>query len=407
MKKFFLYIVIFIAVIFAATQFVALPKAQKNIVEYLTAAGFKSVTLNNAKISLNGLTIGNAVLDKDGFNKAKNITVSLLWPEYLFTANIKSIDIEALQISSVTNTPNDFLKYKNYIKINKLSDFPIETLNIEEITWDIATKNTALRINGDLHLNTQDDIKKIDANLNARQHDLSFNSQWSGTINSDKKMNIEGLYDSLNIKTNFLNVNRGTGWVSFEQKDETPKISAQMDAGSGHLLKVPVKNISLLLDQNGDSYPVILRAQSSSLENHNLYGDFSFSKTPEKQAFEILLKLDNPNKFVSTLRQQNILNDKTNNKVIPNTKTDIYLTYVPENRFIDGPLPFNLTTKNNEDRTVSNGTFLIYPNSLDLRGTIQGEPQIISLIETLFTIDPDNVSDGNLRLDENIKSLLK
>ena len=407
MKKILLYIVIFIAVIFAAIQFIALPKAQKNIVEYLTAAGFKSVTLNNVQISFNGLTIGNAALDKDGFNKAEDIIVSLLWPDFLFTSNIKSIGIRSLTISSVANTPNDFLKYKNYIKINKLSDLPIEKLDIEEITWDIATTKTALRINGDLHLKTQNDIKKISANLNPRQHDLSFNSQWSGTLNNNKRMSIEGLYDSLNVQTEILNIHRGTGWVNLDQKNDTAQISAQMDAGSGHLLKVPVKNISLLLDQDEDSYPVILRAQSSDLENHNLYGDFSFSKTPEKQAFEVLLKLNDPNKFVSTLRQQNIITDNVNNAVIPSTKTDIYLTYVPENRFVDGPLPFNLTVKNKEGRAVSNGTFLIYPSSLDLRGAVQGEPQIISLIETLFAIDPDNVSDKNLRLDENIKSLLK
>ena len=101
MKKILLYIVIFIAVIFAAIQFIALPKAQKNIVEYLTAAGFKSVTLNNVQISFNGLTIGNAALDKEGFNKAEDIIISLLWPEFLFTSNIKSIGIRSLTILSL------------------------------------------------------------------------------------------------------------------------------------------------------------------------------------------------------------------------------------------------------------------------------------------------------------------
>lgn len=405
MKKILLLFIVLIAVSFVTTNYILVPKALGKIENYFKDAGFHNVQTSNVQFKLSGINIAKIKLDKGGFNAANNVAVGIFWPTYLFTPHIKSIDIKTLSISSTANNPNDILRYQTSFDISHFSKINAETISIDLITWDIATPKTALRIEGDLHLKQDGDLKNIKANLKAAQHELGFTSLWSGTIQDSGDYNVESTFNDLNINTNSFIIKRGTGWVTLESKSQITNINAQLDAGSGNILNIPTKNISFILNQENDYYAVLTRANASDIQSVNLYGDFKFSNDIKNQAFELMLEIGSPNEFISYLKQQNILKNLTNGFSYPSNKINIELLYEPENRFADGPFPFSLNV-NKSNKNNLKGTFLIYPSNLDVRGTAQGDQDIINMLQTLFYINKDNISDKNIRFKENLKGLL-
>ncbi len=405
MKKIILLCVALIVIPLAITNYLLVPKALKNIEKYFDETGFNNVEINNAHLQLNGINIESVKLGKDGFNVAKNIRARIFWPTYIFTSHIKSINIVSLKISSTANNPNDILKYEKILNIGKFSNIKVDKILIEKITWDIATPKNALRLEGRLTLQQNGGVKDINATLNAAQHELSFTSKWSGHIESDGNYNIETIFNGLDIHTKSFMLKRGTGWAFLSNKDKKTNITAQLDAGNGNILNIPTKNISLVLNQGNGFYSVVTRSNASAIEGVNLYGDFHFSNDINKQAFELLLEIDNPNKFISYLSQQNILKNPVQSTTNLSENIDLQLIYEPENRFANGPFPFSLNIKK-KDKDSLKGTFLIYPNNLDIRGTAQGDQETISLLQTLFSINEDNISDQNIRFDDSLKNLL-
>lgn len=404
MKKTLLFLILFSALSFSAIQFIALPKAKNSIQNYLTSVGFKNAKINNIQFMINGINIPKITLDKENFNTASNIKAEIFWPSYLLNSKIKSIDVETLKISSVINNSKDVFAYKYIFNTAKINNLASQNIKIKKITWDIATPKSALRLEGDLTLKQTNNTKEIIGSLNAAQHELTLTSKWSGIIKSDGTFSVEGIYNGLGINTNALKLNRGTGWVTLNDQSKTKDIAAQLDAGSGNLFGVPIKNISFILSQDNESYPVSLRANAAGIDNVNLYGDFKVSPDIQKQSFDLALEMHNPNQFIHYLKQENVLKNNTIPKEYSKEETNIILAYKPENRFADGPFPFSLHVQQSS-KNVLNGTFLIYPNNLDVRGTAQGEKDILSLLQTLFSIDEKNITDENIRFDENIKNL--
>ena len=78
---------------------------------------------------------------------------------------------------------------------------------------------------------------------------------------------------------------------------------------------------------------------------------------------------------------------------------------MPDKRFIDGPIPFDFKIKQNLKETLK-GTFLIYPDSFDIRGTAETNRSTIELIQSLGILKEENIAEETIRLDGNIKSLL-
>jgi len=403
-KKILLFLILIGAGILASMHYIIVPKAINNIQDSFQNLGFKESVLEKTNFNLNGIHVEKIILDKDGFNSANNVNISLFWPTYIFKPSVKSITIDQLKISSVANSPKDILAYKYHLKTDKIKKFTAENVAIKTIIWDIATPKHALRIEGDLKLHNEEGDKVIKANLNANQHELRFQSQWFVNLKNNEVLNLEATYSNLDIHTKTLKIKRGTGWLALNSTSKKSEVTAQLDAGNGNFLGIPTSSISLVLSTENDNYPLLLRTSASGIQGVELYGDFKFSQDIKNQAFELLLKLEDPNKFVNYLKQQGTVSTTDLNKTYPTENTNIYLTYQPKNRFADGPFPFMLDIKENNESNLS-GTFLIYPNNLDIRGTAQGDNKAISFLQTLFSIDDNSVSDGNIRLDGNLKNL--
>lgn len=381
-------------------KFWSIPRVESNIVDYFSEAGFSDVQLENVALSFNGVRIEKAYLDKDPFNSASNITANLSWPSYLFGGKFKSIEIKTLNLSSVVDRPKDVLKFKHILSAPYLKHLTAQDITISNIIWDVALPQKAIRFNGKAKIIDADGVKKISGTLTPAQHDLSFNSQWSGHVNENGTFLIESTFNNLDTNSQTLQIKRGSGFLSLNGKGDVIKAIAQLDAGSGHMLRVPVKNISLILDQTDEGYPVTFRAQAVNLEETNIVGDFVFSEEIENQMFDLSLNINNQNKFIKILEQENILKN-TSPKPYNAEPTNFKISYQAQDRFAGGPLPF--IVKNDSDNIK--GTFLIYPDNLDVRGALQSDKSTVNFIQHLFNTKDEQVSETSIRFDENLKAL--
>lgn len=400
MKKFILFILLLLIIPFVAVKFIALPRAEQNIITVFEQAGFKNVTTDSVNFSLDGLSIDSIALDKDGFNKAENIKAKIAWPKYIIGGSLNAITINTLNLSTVLDQPKDMLALKKFLNSSYLEKITEHNIKVQNLIIDVALPQKALRFSGNFESRNIDGQQTFKGELNPEQHEISFKSKWSGKIAPNKDFFIESIFDGLSVNTPVTNIKRGTGFLNFSGSQNDIDVTAQFDAGTGDLLNVPLQNISFILKQSEHGYPATLRAQAAQIKDVKLFGDFYFSEDVAHQNFDLALDMDNPNQFISHLSSKNILKN-ANASSISSTPMKLTSGYNAQDRFANGPLPFDLKT----DNGALNGTFLVYPKELDVRGTAQGDFQTIKFIQTLFNIDDSQVSDGNIRFDENLKSL--
>lgn len=403
MKKLIFILVVLITLSIGITVFFALPQAKKQITTQLKNIGFPDAVIKKASLSLDGIHINEISLDQDGFNSIIGLSAEIFWPTYIFKKQIKSITIEHIKLSSVLDTPKDAIGISKNIEFSKLSDLPIHLINIKNITWDSATPKGAIRLQADTLIENNDGESNITTTISATQHQLSFSSQWKVKIKTPQEINIEGSIDQLSINYAPLNLHRGTAWLSYQRDNDEIALSAQLDGGNGKIFDVPAKNINLTIGKKNDYYPILFRAQASGIENVNFNADIHYADKIENQIFDLTLDIKNIVDFFTYLKQLNLIN--TSLEGFENKKTTILLNYLADKRFADGPIPFDLSIDQLDSNKVD-GTFLIYPDSLDLRGTATSDPAFRNLLKSLFEISDDNITDDVIRIESNVKSWL-
>lgn len=404
MKRLLLFLVFLIALSIGAIFFIAIPKIEKNLEASLKEIGFKHIVIDSTAVNPTGISISQITLDKESFSKAENIKINLFWPEYLFQNEIENIEIERINLSSVTNDFKDLLYIAKQADIKKLSVLEVDELRINNIVWDTATPQGALRFGGDMTLTREETKYHIKADLNAQQRQLSFSSQWTGTFDKDR-LEIDATFDQMSLSHPLLSTHRGSGWLSYATGNSIPLISGQFDAGNGKLFNIPVSNVSLVIGQEADYYPIIFRTEASGVDGVQFNMDMHYSTNIEKQLFSTGLNIEKPKDFFDYLKQNQLLNQDIDYSELGDTQTSVKIAYEPKKRFADGPFPFDVVV-NNTDKNLLEGTFLIYPNSLDIRGTANSKESFMTFITTLLRIDEKNISDDVVRIDSNLKELL-
>lgn len=396
MKQFLISLAFLTSLVAGFIFIIALPRAEKNVEIILTDFGFETADVKKSQFTLTGMTFDLIQLDEEGFSTIKNLKVTLFWPTYFMTRSIDKIEIESLEISAL---PREF---KNFININ-FGTPPADFINIQNITLDIAIADKALHFKGALNISKQEGGQyNIVGNMNAAQPEISFDGKISGALDTQTpKFNLDGEIEEFNITSTPLTINRGNGWLSY-QSNTQKNISAQMDAGSGSVFNIPAKNLSLIIGQTGLTYPILFRANAAGMDGVKLTSDLIYAADHAQRNFDATLQIENMDKFLEGLKLQNVIAQKPNTDI---KKLESRFVYVPEKRFAGGPLPFDLSI-NTKLLGDLNGTFLIYPDSLDMRGTASGSGEVMNLLQTLFPIPDKNMNGNTMRLDGNLKSLL-
>ena len=394
----------FLLSLIAGTVFaVALPKAESNLENYLQTLGFEKVTIGRTSLTLTGLRAKNITLDQDGLNTIDQLQAELFWPAYLINNKIDSMIIEKLSIMSVIDDIQSLFSHKQKLKIFNIPNIPINKLNIKKIIWDIASPQGAIRLESAVLIATKNSQKQLLAFITANQHQLSFTSQWQGHFDDKNGVQLDGTFDDVRINYEPVRMSRGTGWLSYNINDEINNFSAQLDAGNGTVFGIPSKNISVLIGQEKTHRPILFRAQASGIKGVDLTADLHLSSDPEHTSFSGSLQIKNMFDFVKHFKTLNPQKNINANAFKDIKQLDILVNYLNERRFSGGPLPFDIKVKR-DLKPDSSGTFLIYPDSLDIRGTIESNKKLINAFQPLLGISKKHISDNTIRLEGNIKS---
>ena len=406
MKKILFIFFLLIAILLGTAYFFALPKAEKALTTTLQDIGFSTVDISRIKITPTGFVIPKVKLDEEGFSYIENLNAELFWPTYITKGEIDFVTVDKLIISTITESPKDILLFEHKMDFSGLAKTSIANLKVDNLVWDTKTPQGALRFTGMAVMTSNDGSGKlVKAMLATNQHQLSFDSQWSGTLSPQGDIDIQANISALRVNYGPVSISRGNGWMAYAHIGEDIKISGQIEAGRGEIFNVPANNINLLIGE-GDGYvPVLFRATASGIDDVRLMTDLHWSKTETKEAFSSVLEIGNLSNFLGYLKEKNLIDNIDTQKYQDFDNADIIFTYMADKRFADGPLPFEAKIKDDSGDTLE-GTFLIYPETLDIRGTAKTDERYLSLIKNLLSLSEDHIIDDTIRLDGNLYSLI-
>ncbi len=405
MKKKFLTlnVLIFIGLII----YLILPgKIETRFENKLQEFGFPHANIEKTTLGFKTVIFQNITLDKDGQNKIKRLKAKGNWLSFVTGNNIKTIEITGLDSTSKINRPSPLLWLKNKSYLERIHALPIDKITIEDAKFNLIVKNKQITLNSRALVQQKDADKDITFTLKSASSDLDLDSHWTATLKQNAMLQLNSDIKSVKFHSDPLKINRGAGWLSFDTSTTPASISGQLEAGSGDLLDTPIKNISFLIGQSDDSYPLLFRADASGVDGVELAADLDLTGSSEDYKFTTSLNIKNGKDFIDYMQttHEKDLSGLRNINSLDNA--EILLTYLSERRFSDGPLPFELSIVQKENE-ILNGHVLIYPKSLDVRGTAQTYNGIKDLLIPLLNIPSEKISGDVIRLDGNISNILK
>ncbi len=397
MKIFFISLLTFILCIFLTIKFVAVPKATSKVEDILIHYGFQNADIKDVQFNFDGFTIPKIILDDEGFNVIENLKVGLFWPTYLITSEIENIKFKKIKISSTTKEIiNNFNLLKR--KFLRFDAFPsLDLISAPQIIWDISTRYGAIRINAALDFKDNSDLL---LDINAAQHQLAFDSQWNAKIIDQNHIDLQGTFTNMKLNMPPFTLNRADGWVSYNDKNG---ISGQLNAGSGTFLTLPLQSINIAASTKENYYPVIIRSQITGNPTSNIYADINLSNNIEYQDFNFRFVSTNYQNLLKYLNQRNIVSAD----LVKQNNLERFLftaDFLKERRFVDGPWPFSIMASDQIYKDV-NGVMLFYPDTQTLRGSAQGNKDIVSFLKFLFS-KSEETGDEVIRFDDDMKKYL-
>jgi hypothetical protein len=197
-------------------------------------------------------------------------------------------------------------------------------------------------------------------------------------------------------------LHRSTGWFSYKNENDGTELSGQLDAGSGSILNLPAKNISFILGKNEQFYPVIIRAYAAGIEDVRMSSDIQLSKDTVYQNGQIKVTIPNFQKFLDYLKSQKIIDISP---IATSEQVDMSISLMPKRRFAGGPLPFRVKITQALEPELE-GTLLIYPDTLDVRGSMKTNDDFIGIIKSLTPVNDNQIKENIIHLDTNLKPLI-
>ena len=163
--------------------------------------------------------------------------------------------------------------------------------------------------------------------------------------------------------------------------------------------------MSAVIGEEGDNYTLILRAQAAGIEGTDLVSDMTFGGSSSDITMHTALSIKDTKSFFDYLKTVNVKTEDLA-KLKSVEEAELTIDYLPEKRFVDGPLPFDIMVKGKKlSDDVLKGTFLIYPKDMTVRGNAQTSETYTSEIQTLLSISEEKVSGTTIRLDGSLKGL--
>jgi len=392
MRRFLLSLITLILLIIAGLYLIVLPTVKKDITHTLESNGFKNIQISKTQFSTSGLNIDKIESDTLGVN---NIKLHLFWPTYIFDKKITNIDVEEIFINTNIN-PTDqntiprFKRNLASLNIPTIPDGRIDALNIrlseeKNITGNLEKKQNTIK-----------------GQFQADNQALSFQSQWS--LEQGETFKFYTDIQNLNVKNDYLSINRGQGWLSYEV-DNNSKINAQLESGSGSLLGAPLNNINALIGKDTENHTLLFRANASGTPGITLKTDAEWGDDFDVSLLKTYLSFPSI-KTLNTYLLNNKLINTSLSSTINTPSEELTIEYLPERRFAGGPYPVEIKSRAGDKNNLS-ANILIYPKSYDIRGTLNGSIDFIEFMDGIIPIQKQKISSDTIRLEGNLVDIQK
>lgn len=405
LKKQLLLPVVLLGVI-ALTVFFGLFKipavARAHLETMLRESGFPQATVQSVSLRPTGLYASNVKLDHSGYDEIKSLRASVNWPAFLTTGKISGLDIRDVMISREAGE----ISAGGQQLVKMLLSLPDYRIAVSNATIDISTLYGEIRIVTDATVatNAETNTRDVKANVKADQYQLGFNSTWEGTLQENGVLDLSANILDGRMNIGPLRVSRFNGWIGMGAENGQYTFQNQMEAGSATFLDIPLQKLSVVNEYVQDRGSMIIRAGVSGLPDVLFTADYM--KAPETSSFTAILSGKNMGSLLDYV-EETIQRPKSIREALLTTD-DFQLTcnFQPERRFVGGPLPFGIDLKLAGVKKID-GTFLFYPDTFDIRGSMETNPEMATALQDYFKIPSKNMSQNFIRLDGNVKKLFR
>jgi hypothetical protein len=379
-------------------------RARETVQRAIIDNGFSTPTVPKPTLSFSGLDFPSIPLDAEGASRIEGLKIHLNWFDYISTKKIESI-----HISKITHTalwkekPLDALKKR--VKPSQIRGMIAEKIAIDLFQLDLGTDLGDVRVEAKALLTRLDDgAVTVQAVAWARQYQLGFQIPLSGLIRDDGTFLFESTFNDGKAGFGPIRIGRINGWLRLEGQDDTiTGLAAQLDSGSAEILSLPLQDLSLYAERKNKTESIVFHSGITGHSGLRLSGHYdSSAELPASGGITLdITDGKDARALLSTL-----FPDKSAPSLdgLPSPAI-IALEYLPERRFVEGPVPFSLSGnsgKNGADPFMA-GHILIYPDSLDIRGSVEGLPSILKDFALLMDLPADFATSGSIRIDAGLK----
>ncbi len=396
-----------IALLFLAVTgyavFSFIPSVAKTRVEsMLNEAGFRHVKIDNLSVSPMGFEAKDIALDEFGFDKINTLAAKVNWPAFLMTGKSPNVlDIRGMSISRKSDTLSYGIRgiAEN---LTKIEDF---TLTLSDLTLDVSTPFGDIRaVLNAIIQPVEKDTHEIKATFVANQYQLGFTSDWQGKLQKGGKLDLAGNFTEGRMNLGPLRLSRSNGWLALSMTETGYSVQNQFEAGAATFMDVPLQSLSIVNDLSSEKSNSIVRAGISGMPDILFTADYI--RNLEDQSLTAILKGKNLGGFLDFIEEQTKTQKSISEELLALRDFQITGQFQPDKRFVGGPLPFGIVMTS-VDEKIMDGNILIYPDTFEVRGSLETTEEMAQALQSYFKIPSEQVKQNFIRLDGDAKKLLK
>lgn len=385
-------IAVTVLVIWALVQVPAL--AKDRLAENLAEAGFRNARVGMVTIRPSAIIAEDIKLDEYGFDEIKALSADVNWFAFLTTGKINGLTIQGVKLGR----DSDNIGSGSRQLVGTLLNLPDYRITLSGLTLDITTDFGEIRLQADAQVNADDNAaeRDIKAHVTAEQYQLGFDSSWQGVLKKDGQLDLTASVEGGRLNAGPLRVSRFNGWVGASVAEGKYEWQSQLEAGSASFMDVPLQNITLVNEYKDNTANGILRSGISGMPDVLFSGDFS--RMDDEALFTAILSGKNLGNFLDYIEEATGRKKTIRDALVEAGEFKLVTTFEAEKRFVGGPLPFSVNLTTSGTKSID-GNFLFYPDTLDLRGSLETNEEMAQAMQDYFKIPPENMRQNFIRLD--------
>lgn len=378
--------------------------AEKHIAAHLSGLGFHDIHISGIHVTPTQTTATDIALDPDGIDHVASITLSRGWLNIM--GGPVDVMIRAPDLYRTIDHVNDFLPALDLIAPSTLGALPQGgRINVQNARLNLDTPLGLLQYALDIIIEpSRDGRRLVTATLKSNQPAMALTSNWRGWIEPAGTLLIDAHIPELKLRLGALRLTRGNGWLSLSNIGASPSLKGQVESGGAVLGALPLQQFSLTIDARRDDFTILARANATGAPDTFIAADILLGGGDKELALHLTAH-DLPNFLTYLDTALDRPADPLQQAFGKAARLALRVDYRMDKRFPGGPYPFDLLGKV-DGTEFAGGTFLIYPGTFDMRGSVKAAPAYLPGIRRYFKIPERMISGDYIRLDASLAPAL-